>query len=160
MATIYELREDTEHIEAVQMATLTRPGFGLRPVPALFGSPEWWSTLGTSDLPILTVRGVIDEVYWASMGDYPECKVLDATGDVTTWTRAGDHTRYVEGLCIEIDYVIQWAKEDADLGASGLPAEREVVIAIRVEDSDQRSNAVAPRVARFLASLEQRGDAR
>lgn len=134
--TAYDVRADTGHIEAVQTAALTRPGLGLRPVPAPFGSSEWWSMLGTRDLPVLTVSGVIDEVCWAGHGDWPECKVRDIEGEVTTWTRPGDYTRYVEGRRIEIEYLLQWAKDDSSLVVSGLLSGCMVVVSIRVEDGD------------------------
>jgi hypothetical protein len=40
--TVYDLREDGHYVESVQHATLTWPGYGLDPDPALFGSNEWW----------------------------------------------------------------------------------------------------------------------
>jgi hypothetical protein len=141
---VYDLREDTRRIQAIQEATLTRPGYGLRQVPALFGSPEWWDKIGTADLPVITVSGVIDEVYWGSMGDWPECKVRSATNEVTKWTREGDVSRYVSGLRIEIEYVVQWSKEDAPLVVSGLSSESKIMVSVRIEESEKRSNPIAP----------------
>jgi hypothetical protein len=142
--TVYDLREDTRRIDAIQTATLTTPGYGLRQVPALFASPEWWDKLRTTDLPVITVSGVIDDVYWGSMGDWPECKVRSVSDEVTTWTREGDVSRYVKGLRIEIEYVVQWSKEDAPLVVSGLTSESKIIVSVRIEESNERSNPIAP----------------
>jgi hypothetical protein len=144
VVTVYDLREDSETARLIQEATLNRPGFGLQPTPALFASPDWWSALGTSPLPLQKAAGTISNVYWGSMGDWPELKLRSPDGEETTWTREGDPTRYVEGLRAEVHYVIQLFKEDSYSAQRGEPLEHPVVVAVLVEDSDARSAPIGP----------------
>lgn len=144
MVTVYDLRDDSETARLVQEATLNRPGFGLQPIPALFASPEWWSALGSPELPLLQVAGTISNVFWGSMGDWPEFRLRGPDGQESTWTRMGDATRYVEGLRAEVHYVIQRFKEDSFAAQRGEPLEHKVVVAVLVEDSDLRSASFGP----------------
>jgi len=144
LITVYDLHEDTRHIELVQAATLNRPGFGVQPVPALFGSKEWWSAIGSPQLPIHRVAGTISKVFWGSMGDWPEFILRSDDGTETTWTRQGDYTRYVEGLRVEVQYVVQLFKEDSSFARTGQPLEHNVILRVLVEESERRSGSDAP----------------
>jgi hypothetical protein len=144
LEALYDLRRDGEGIERIQRATLTEPGFGLQPKPALFGSEDWWAAVGTERLPLHLVSGTISRVYWGSMGDWPEFALTSDDASETTWTRVGDISRYVEGLRTEVDFVLQWFKEDSFAAQQGMPLETKVVVAIRVEQSDRRSDPRAP----------------
>jgi hypothetical protein len=144
MVKVYDLRDDSKYVRQVQEATLTRAGFGLQPIPALFGSPEWWSALDSAALPLHRVTGTISNVYWGSMGDWPEFKLRNDDGAETTWTRQGDHTRYVEGLRGEAHYVMQLFKEDFHSAQQGRSLEHPVVVAVFVEESDLRSAPIGP----------------
>jgi len=45
LVKIYDLSLDSREIEQVQQATLNTKDYGLKPIPALFGSPEWWKSI-------------------------------------------------------------------------------------------------------------------
>jgi hypothetical protein len=80
--TVYDLRSDTDRIDRVQHATLTTSEFGLKPEPALFGSEACWHAIDDGTLPVVRLEGRIANVYWGSMGDWPEftCVRLTARG--------------------------------------------------------------------------------
>jgi hypothetical protein len=141
---VYDLRKDKRRIADIQHASLHRPGFGLKPEPALFGSRKWWRAVGTKRLPVVTVTGTITRVYWASKGDWPEYTVVSADGVTTTWTREGDISRYVEGLGVVIRYVVQRHKNRVQAVVSGLDPETKVVVEVKIEDSELRSDPRPP----------------
>src|SRR5262249_45011523 len=62
-----ELRDDPERIALVQALTLNpqRPRMGLKGTHGLFGSEEWWSNIHTGRMRTKTVRGTIEELYFA-----------------------------------------------------------------------------------------------
>lgn len=140
---VYDLAADKEHVRHVQDASLHRPGFGFPPEPFLFGSPEWWREVETERIPRHWAEGVITDVYWASMADYPEFRMRSAAGAETTWTRKGDVRRYVEGLRVKVSFVeLEWNKDGEGLPALG--PSTEVELQMWVEESPLRSPAVAP----------------
>ena len=141
---VYDLRDDQRRVAAIQENSRHRPGFGFKPEPALFGSRKWWKALDTPKLPVVTLTGTITEVYWASMGDWPECKVTSDDGETTTWTREGDISRYVRGLNIVVRYVFQSWKDDAPIVITGMGGNTEVVIEVQIEESELRSDPRAP----------------
>ena len=144
LQVVYYLRDDERRVAAIQETSRHRPGFGFKAEPALFGSRKWWKKLDTPKLPVVTLTGTISEVYWASMGDWPECKITSHDGETTTWTREGDISRYVAGLGIVVRYVIQQRKDDAPLTFAGMGGDAKVVIAILIEESELRSDPRAP----------------
>ena len=142
---VYDLAADTEHVRDVQEASLHRPGYGFPPKPVLFGSPEWWREIETGRIPTRLVEGVIEDVYWASMADWPEFRLHSSDGAETTWTRMGDVRRYVKGLHAKASYVELERKKDADKDVvSMLGPTSQVVLHMWVEESVLRSPAVAP----------------
>lgn len=142
---VYDLAADAEHVRDVQEASLHRPGYGFPPEPVLFGSPEWWREIETGRIPTRWVEGVIADVYWASMADWPEFRMRSADGAETTWTRMGDVRRYVEGLHVKVSYVELERKKDARTDVlSTLGPTSEVKLQMWVEESVLRSPAVAP----------------
>jgi hypothetical protein len=154
LVPVYDLRENVSHIAQVQEATLHRRGFGLQPIPALFGSDEWWAALGTPRLPLHSVTGTIARVFWGSMGDWPEFVLKADDSTETTWTREGDYTRYVEGLRCEVRYVVQRSKEDGPTAKMGWPLDHNVVTKILVEESDLRSPKEPPGPAMLPIIIE------
>ncbi len=86
-------------------------------------------------------EGTITSVLWGSMGDWPEFRMTVASGEVMQWTREGDVTRYVEGLAVQVIYVVQRHKPDAPI-LSGETAK--VVLEVMVEDSPLRSRGFGP----------------
>lgn len=108
---VYKLKEDIEKIKNVQRATQTTDDFGIEPTHGMFGSDEWWGNIESGKLSTETVQGKITKVYMAGMNDWPEFKMMDESGAVSSWTR---ETNFVEqdqlyriGAAIEIDYVWQ-----------------------------------------------------
>jgi hypothetical protein len=104
--TVYDIRHDAERVRQIQEATLNRPGFGLVPEPALFGSDEWWQAIDDGRVTATVEEGVVGVVRWGSMGDWPVWRFRSADGTESEWTREGDYTRYVEGLPARITTVI------------------------------------------------------
>jgi hypothetical protein len=142
---VYDLAVDVEHVRQVQDASLHRPGFGFPPEPFLFGSPEWWQQIESGAIPTKWVEGLITDVYWASMADWPEFRMRSEDGTETTWTRMGDARRYVEGLHAKISYVeLEWKKDAAEDVLLTLGPTAKVELKMWVEESPLRSPAVAP----------------
>jgi hypothetical protein len=141
LTSVYRLRDDTERINSIQKATLETADYGLVPEPALLGSSDWWEAIADGRLPLQTAQGTITRVFWGSMGDWPEFQLTTSNGDVVGWTRQGDITRYVEGLQIQVTYVIQSHKPSAPV-LSDRPAR--IVIEIMVEESPVRSRGFGP----------------
>ena len=114
-------------------STLTTPNFGIEPTPGLFGTPEWWEQISSARLPLQTLRGIISERYWGSMGDWPGIKVQSDAGETSSWTRMTTNREldvlYIPGQRIKIDFVLQRHRpESFDRGA-----EVRQVVEIRVE---------------------------
>jgi hypothetical protein len=141
-ATVYALRDDIETIASIQRATLETEEYGLEPDPALFGSADWWAAIDRGDLLVHEVAGRISKVYWASMNDWAEFELRTIEGETSTWTRLGDHTRYVEGLEVSVSFVQQRFKAAGAL-RHGLH-EANHVLEIIVEESRLRSSRYAP----------------
>jgi hypothetical protein len=142
---VYDLRADKLRVRHMQEATKTRPDVGLAPVPALVGTWRWWRTINSGRLPSTTLEGTVARVYWGSMGDWPMFTLRTTAGETSDWTREGDHTRYVEGLAIRLQYVVQFYKES--IPEKNLPRgtrERKLVIRIWLEASDLRSELDGP----------------
>jgi hypothetical protein len=138
---VYSLEQDQRRIEAMQKASLSATNFGLSSSPALVGTPEWWRATRDGSLVRRVVYGTISRVFWGSMGDWPEYEVTTNDDSKSTWTREGDITRYVEGLKVQITSVLHpWKAPDQH----GLGAASEIVLSIRIEDSDRRSDPRAP----------------
>src|SRR4051812_44749225 len=105
-ATTYTFEQDQARIDAMQKASLGANNFGVSPLPALVGTPEWWRATQDGSLARVMVSGTISRVYWGSMGDWPECEITSNDGSLSKWTREGDTARYVEGLQVRITYVL------------------------------------------------------
>jgi hypothetical protein len=83
MRVIYRLRDDKEHVERVQKATLTTEQFGIEPTHGLLGSADWWEKVSSSELPVLTCRGIITRRYMGSRNDWPEFTMRSDSGEET-----------------------------------------------------------------------------
>jgi hypothetical protein len=140
MELIYDLRADKAHVRAMQEATKKRPHAGLAPDPALVGSWRWWRAIDSGRYPSTIVEGRIAKVYWASMGDWPMFTVVSSDGPTSDWTREGDFTRYVEGLGVRLQYVLQRFKDSIPAAALGGNHETKVITRIWIEPSDRRSS--------------------
>lgn len=145
MDVVYDLRDDKQRVRHMQEATRSRPDAGLAPVPALIGSWRWWRAIKTGKLETVAVEGTITKAMWTGMGDYPEFSMVDANGETTNWTREGDYTRYVEGLAVRVEYVVQFFKDTIPAVAQGhLGPTTNQVIRISIEHSSARSSSQAP----------------
>ena len=133
---LYDLAQDTKRVQAIQEASLTRPGFGFPPTPFLFGTAAWWTAIDLGDIASTVAEGAITHVFWGSMGDWPEFKTRLADGTESTWTREGDAARYVEGLRARVSYAVLTRKDDAQIGAG---EHTELALRIWVERSAQRT---------------------
>jgi hypothetical protein len=139
---LYDLRLDTEHIAQVQKVSRETKDFGFPTKPALFGSRKWWRMVEAGDFPTETLDGEIIDVYWGSMADYPEFRIRVGDGTEHDLTREGDLRRYVPGLGASVRRVALEGKPS--MFAEVLGPTRKVVLSIVVEDTDERSPAVAP----------------
>ena len=131
LTSVYRLRDDTGRVKSIQKTTLETADYGLMPEPAPLGSSDWWQAIDEGRLPLQTAQGTITRVFWGSMGDWPEFELTTPNGDVLGWTREGDITRYVEGLQIQVTYVVQSYKPTAPI-LRDKPAK--IVIEIMVEE--------------------------
>jgi hypothetical protein len=133
MVSVYQLRNDTDHIKKVQKATLTTEQYGVQPTHGLFGSDEWWQKIASGELPMRRLRGAIIRVYMGSMGDWPEFVMRTDDGEESSWTRFADSRELSElygvGKRIELDYVIQRNRVKAPIQAG---EETRCVIEIRI----------------------------
>ncbi|GAA5014895.1 hypothetical protein GCM10023317_53870 [Actinopolymorpha pittospori] len=143
--TVYDLRRDRQRIDAVQEATLHRPGYGLDPNPAVLGTDEWWRAVADGRIPSRVDEGVVGHVRWGSMGDWPEWTLRRDDGQERTWTREGDHTRYVDGLRARIRVItVRWKPDSPSVLQLGQDPEHDMLIAVELEASDHRSDRLGP----------------
>jgi hypothetical protein len=75
----YQLKNDAIFIAQLQKATRNTDNFGIEPTHGLFGAQEWWEQIASGKLALHTLRGVIIEQIWGSVGDWPEIKVENDT---------------------------------------------------------------------------------
>jgi hypothetical protein len=108
----------------------------------LVGTPEWWRAIEDGRLPASEIQGTISNVYWGSMGDWPEFEVLAADGSKSRWTREGDVSRYVEGIRVRLTFVLHPWKVPKE--THGLGEASKIVLRIDVEQSERRSDPRAP----------------
>ena len=136
MQTVYRLKDDWQHIERVQHATLTTKDFGLQPTHGLFGSEDWWNRIETRELQLHTLKGVITKVYMGSMNDWPMFAIKDAAGHEEHFTREANSSEqgsfYKQECIAEIDYVWQTARR----GFWNKGADRKIIVEIRVKERD------------------------
>ena len=102
--TIYDLKRNRRHIKDVQNASLHSDDCGLVTKPELFGSSKWWKLVGTDQLPIHTLEGIITKVYMSGHNDFPEFE-MDDGNKKTTWMRRGEDSAYMVGRPIRMKYV-------------------------------------------------------
>jgi hypothetical protein len=142
---VYDLRADKLRVRHMQEATKGRPDVGLAPVPTLVSSWRWWRAINSGRLPSTTLEGTVARVYWGSMGDWPTFTLRTTVGETSNWTREGDHTRYVEGLAVRLQYVVQRYKESIpEKNLWRGTRETKLVIRIWLEASDLRSEVHGP----------------
>ena len=142
--SVYDIRQDLRRVQAIQEATLTRPDAGLVPEPALFGTDEWWAAVADGRVETQTVDGVVADVRWESMGDYPGWTFRAVDGDGSDWTREGDYTRYVVGLAAQITYAVVSWKPDSSLVRMGESPRHKMLICVDLQVSDRRSARTCP----------------
>jgi hypothetical protein len=140
---VYDFANDDEGIALMQETSLSDGDMGLANDP-LVGSDIWWQMIRAQQLESVTVQGTIDDVYWGSMGDWPEFS-MSAQGARSTWTREGDLRRYVESLAVELTYVEHPRKTGPDAAkALGMTEAATVVLRILIQNSPLRSSGIAP----------------
>lgn len=141
---VYNLRQDAKRVAQIQHATLHTAEYGLVPEPALFGSDAWWSALGDGQVEAHTREGVVSDVRWESMGDWPGWTFTAQDGTKSRWTREGDHARYVEGLAARITWVVVSHKSNSARGLAGTSPVHNMLIRVELEASDLRSEHKVP----------------
>jgi hypothetical protein len=142
LVRLYDLREDRRRVEHLQAASLSRSDAGLAIEPALVGSDEWWALVRDGSLSESVIDGVIEKVYWASMGDWPEFELHASDGSRSSWTREGDISRYVEGLNVRLGFVRHLWKKQATYRIMG--SHSSLVTFVEIEESNLRSDPRAP----------------
>jgi hypothetical protein len=124
------------------MAEVTRSGHGIAAEPAVVGTDEWWSLVGTDRLPLHSQEGLIDRVFWGGHNDFPEFTLVAADGSRHDWPRWGDHTLYVEGLRARFQWVEQhWAEAERGKFGDVIGEVTHLCVRVEIEESDQRSVA-------------------
>jgi len=138
MIRLYDFRDQHAKIAAMQLVSQTGDG-GLEPDP-LVGSDDWWQRIADGSMPVVRLDGSITRVYWASMADWPEFEIRDASGEARSLTREGDARRYVEGLAVRVEYVEHPRKPSSHR----LGTHSRVILGEWVEQSLARSAGIAP----------------
>ena len=110
LTKLYDLRDDRKKICLVQKATLETKDYGLVPEHGLFGSPEWWRAIGEGTIPVITIDGIISDVFMSGHNDWPEFEIDDG-GEKTRWTREGNDEMYRVGSRVRLKYVLQKPKK-------------------------------------------------
>ena len=136
---VYDLAVDPN---MAVMAAVTMTGEGLSKEPAVIGTAEWWSLLGSDQLRLHSIEGRIERVYWTGHGDFPEFDLAADDGTHQTWPRHGDHTLYLEGLRVRV----QWTEHPlsakaAELMPPELGPSSELCVRVEIEESDVRSES-------------------
>jgi hypothetical protein len=91
------------------------------------------------------VEGVVADVRWGSMGNWPEWRFRSDAGRETTWTREGDHTRYVIGLQARIRVAtVRWKADSQMVRKFGRDPEHDILLKVELEASDRRSEWLGP----------------
>jgi hypothetical protein len=79
------------------------------------------------------------------MRDWPAWRFFSDDGQETSWTREGDHTRYVTGLRARIHVAtVPWKPDSALLLQLGEDPEHDILIKVELEASEQRSQRLGP----------------
>ena len=81
------------------------------------------------------------------MGDWPEFELEASDGSRTTWYRAGDVSRYVEGLHARVDFVmvgLSIPNVFPRLENFRLADPHPEIVSVRLEASERRSDPRAP----------------
>lgn len=120
MKTVYHLRKNETLIRQAQHASLYRDDVGLEITHGLFGSDEWWQKIRSGELSVVTLRGVITNVYMSGHNDWPEFEMATPDGQRYQWTREVDERPFdplfQQGFEVEVDYVVQRLKQDFGFG--------------------------------------------
>lgn len=153
--TVYDLREDTKRIAQIQHATVNTEDYGLVPEPALFGSDEWWSAVADGRVETHTSEGVVSDVRWESMGDWPGWTFTAENGSESRWTREGDYTRYVEGLAARITWAVVSHKPTNIKGLATAGRIHNMLIRVDLEASDVRSEQAAPGPLALMEKMQR-----
>ena len=117
MKIAYALRTDA-NLAAMQEASLSNSSMGIRPVPAVVGSEEWWQAIAAGSLQLHTVTGVVRRFVYGHHGDFPEFEMCANDGSLSTWGCFIDADEaqkvYAVGRSVQVDYVDVEAKADVD----------------------------------------------
>jgi len=105
MIRVYSLRADPQLREVQEMSLKAVP-HGIAPEPALVGTEDWWKAIDEGTLESRVFEGEITRAKWSSMGDWPSFEAKNASGEVRTFTRMVDPTRYAPGLRVRVHTVI------------------------------------------------------
>ncbi|WP_276134852.1 hypothetical protein [Polluticoccus soli] len=122
----YNLRNDSQHIKAVQAASL-HPDFrvGLKMENGLlYGSAQWFEAIENGMIPTHVITGKISKVYMTGHNDFPMFDISDGN-NTTEWERRGIDDQYVVGKEVELSYVLQKFKRGYT---------RECVISIKISE--------------------------
>lgn len=138
--TVFDIRNEAEMVRHIQRATLETEDYGFLPEPALFGSPEWWAAVADGRVSTHTREGIVADVRWESMGDWPAWTFRDHDGRESRWTREGDPTRYVDGLAARITCAVVSWKPTSQFVIHGEPAIHDQLIRVDLERSERRNN--------------------
>jgi hypothetical protein len=91
---------------------------GIRPVPAIVGTEDWWQAIARGSLQLHTATGVVSRFIYGHHGDFPEFEMTTADGSRFTWGCSIDADEaqklYVVGRSVQVDYVQVEAKAGID----------------------------------------------
>jgi hypothetical protein len=115
MKIVYSLREDLDHIAAVQAAVRSPKPFGFKATNALFGSDIWWQNIDTGIIPLVRLTGTIARLFRAGMQNESECfEMIMPDGQTFQYdckvAHRKDRKLYQVGRKVEFCYVQQELK--------------------------------------------------
>jgi len=119
MEVIYRLADDVTAIAAMQKASLSNDGPGLRQTHGLICSPEWWMNVQSGALETQMVRGVIRGIWFGQYHSGPaefQMELADGTlfGGHCYLDPEDADSVFTLGRIAEVDYVHQYPKTSAN----------------------------------------------
>lgn len=113
---IYNLREDTTQIKAVQKASSDKNSFAGYEIEnnLLFGTKEWFKSIEEGKIKSHVVRGKISKILMSGHNDFAEFEIESNSG-FSIWTMEGLDSTYEVGRQIELIYVEQKYKRPSDI---------------------------------------------
>lgn len=122
-----ELKKNPERVALTQALTLdtSKPTLGLKGTNGLFGSKEWWDSIGQGRIPLLFISGIIKKVYVAGQDPSNFNNTVDLLQEDGTIRSVGIYTNrkadsklFKIGYKASIVYALDEMKQQPDVDGS------------------------------------------